>query len=53
MNKKKIIMWVAIAFVAFWIIGNPVGAAGTVNGGFDQLGTAAGSVQTFMANVLQ
>ncbi|MBA8827837.1 hypothetical protein FHX42_005244 [Saccharopolyspora lacisalsi] len=53
MDKKKILIYVAVGFVLFWIIGDPIGAANTVNDGQNWLGDAAGSMQTFLAGVFQ
>lgn len=48
MPTKKILIWVAIAFAAFYLFTQPVGAANAVGGAFSTVGDAFGSMITFL-----
>ncbi|MBT2211439.1 MULTISPECIES: hypothetical protein [Actinomadura] len=50
MNKKYVKL-VSIAFVAWYVISRPEGAARLVNGGLGSLGNAAESVSRFMSAI--
>ncbi len=45
---KKYIMWAAIAFVAFYLLSQPQGAASVVNSAASGLQSAANSLATFI-----
>lgn len=52
-NIKKILTWAGIALVLFFLISDPAGASGVVNGILGSLRTAAEAVITFMQNLFQ
>lgn len=45
---KKYLTWAAAAFVAFYMINQPEGAAKSVNSAANGLASAAGSLTTFL-----
>ncbi len=47
-NTKKYLTWIAIALVAFWILGDPTQAASTVEAGLRQLQELANKFITFL-----
>jgi hypothetical protein len=49
---KKFVGPILIVFVLFWILSNPGGAGGKVNGVVDSLHTAGSNMVTFMSTVL-
>lgn len=49
--NKKYLKWVAVAFVAWFLITNPTQAAATVNNALDGLGDAAQSLSQFMTGL--
>ncbi|GGU95694.1 hypothetical protein ACFHW2_15365 [Actinomadura sp. LOL_016] len=48
MPAKKYLTWAAVAFVAFYVVTQPDGAARSVESAAGGLADAAGSVITFM-----
>ncbi|WP_344902664.1 hypothetical protein [Actinomadura meridiana] len=48
MPAKKYMTWVAAAFVAFYVIQQPDGAAQSVENAANGLASAAGSLATFV-----
>ncbi|MEV4673236.1 MULTISPECIES: hypothetical protein [Actinomadura] len=48
MPAKKYMTWAAVAFVAFYVIQQPDGAAQTVETAANGLASAAGSLATFV-----
>lgn len=48
---KKYLGWAAIAFVIFFLVTNPTGAATIVQGTIHALGTAATSLSTFVTSL--
>ncbi|MQY05381.1 hypothetical protein [Actinomadura macrotermitis] len=48
MPAKKYLTWAAAAFVAFYMINQPEGAAKSVNSAANGLASAAGSLTTFL-----
>ncbi|WP_165966698.1 hypothetical protein [Actinomadura sp. 7K507] len=48
MPAKKYMTWVAVAFVAFYVINQPDGAAQSVESAASGIASAAGSVATFV-----
>ena len=48
MNTKRALQWIAIAFVVFYLLKDPNGAAGTVNNLFGKLGDAGDSLGQFV-----
>jgi hypothetical protein len=52
MRFKKVIAYVAIGFVAFYLFTRPTQAAGAVNGVFDGILAGANSLAVFFTNVL-
>ncbi len=47
-NTKKYLTWIAIALVAFWILGDPEQAASTVEAGLGKLQDLAEGFITFL-----
>lgn len=52
-NTKKYVTWIIIAFVLFFVLGQPEQAAGIVRSGIDGLESAAQSAITFMQSLFQ
>lgn len=52
MNLKKLVGFLVIIFVLFWIISAPASASGSVNGIVGNLKDAGNSMVTFMTNLL-
>jgi hypothetical protein len=52
MNLKKIVGFLVVIFVLFWIISQPSNASGSVNGLMGNLREAGNSMATFISNVL-
>ena len=50
-NTKKYVTWIIIAFVLFFVLGQPEQAAGIVRGGVGMLEDAAQSAITFMQSL--
>lgn len=48
MPAKKYLTWAALAFVAFYVIKQPDGAAQSVENAANGLASAAGSLATFV-----
>ena len=48
---KKILTWAGIAFVVYYMVTAPEGAANVVSGGVDWLKTAANSLGQFVSHV--
>jgi hypothetical protein len=46
---KKLLIWLVIAFAAFYLFTQPEGAANAVGGAFSAVGDAFGSVITFLS----
>ncbi|MBW8487003.1 hypothetical protein [Actinomadura parmotrematis] len=51
MPAKKYLTWAAAAFVAFYMISEPRGAAGAVDRAAGGLAAAAGSLSTFLGEL--
>ncbi len=51
MNLKTILGWLAVAFVVWWIIEDPTGAAHVVHNIGNLLTTAAHGISTFFASL--
>ncbi|WP_187437914.1 hypothetical protein [Actinomadura decatromicini] len=51
MPAKKYITWVAVAFVAFYVISQPDGAARSVESAATGLASAADSLATFVNGI--
>lgn len=51
MNAKKIVTWLAVAFVVFYLLSEPTGSADIVKGAIDGLGEAAGKMADFVGNL--
>lgn len=49
---KKYVKWGSIAFVVWYIVNRPDGAAGVVQGTLNGLGGAADSLSTFMTSAI-
>ncbi|MCD0448583.1 hypothetical protein LO762_05150 [Actinocorallia sp. API 0066] len=49
---KKYLKWGSIAFVVWYIVNRPDGAAGVVQGTLNGLGGAADSLSTFMTSAI-
>ncbi|WP_156935246.1 hypothetical protein [Pseudonocardia spinosispora] len=52
MNLKKLVGFVVVIFVLFWIISKPAQAGSSVNGVLGNLREAGNSVTTFITSVL-
>ena len=52
MNLKRIVGFVVVIFVLFWIISQPSSAGGTVNNVLGNLRDAGQSIVTFIRQVL-
>lgn len=50
-NAKKYLMWVALAFLAFYLFTQPAQSAGLVRSGFGLLQQGADSVVTFFESL--
>ncbi len=48
---KKLLIWVAIAFVAFYLVTQPTGAADAVKGAASGVESAFGSIITFFSSL--
>lgn len=48
MSTKKAVQWIAIAFVAFYLLSQPTNAAHTVNVALQQLGNAGNALGRFL-----
>jgi hypothetical protein len=48
---KKLLIWLVIAFAAFYLFTQPEGAAHAVGGAFSAVGDAFGSVITFLSTL--
>ena len=48
MKPKKILTWVAIAFVAYYLLSSPAGAAHVVHSAVNGLHNAGNSLATFV-----
>lgn len=45
---RKYLKYLVIAFIVFYVLSNPAGAAGTVHQAFGQLKVAGGQLTTFV-----
>lgn len=52
MQVKKVITYVAVAFVIFYLFTRPADAAAAVNGVFDGIVNGANQLAVFFTNVL-
>jgi hypothetical protein len=50
-KMKRVLIWVGVALVLFYVISNPVEASGDAKGLLGGLGDAADSIVTFMRNL--
>ena len=48
---KKVLMWLGIAFVIYYLATNPHGAANVVTGALDWLKSAGNSMAKFLNNI--
>ena len=51
MNLKRFLVWLAVAFVVFYIIQQPESSAEMVKGAGQALGDAASSVAAFISSL--
>jgi hypothetical protein len=51
MNLKKLVLFLVVIFVLFWIISRPDSASGSVNGLVGNLQEAGNSLVNFITNV--
>ena len=51
MNLKKLVGFLVVIFVLFWIISRPESASGSVNGIMANLRSAGTSMTTFITNI--
>ncbi|MEW2357907.1 MULTISPECIES: hypothetical protein [Thermomonosporaceae] len=51
MPAKKYFTWAAAAFVAFYVIKQPDGAAGSVRSAAEGIASAAGAMATFVTEL--
>ncbi len=51
-NLKKLLVWLAVAFVVFYVIQRPDDAAGIVRSAGAALGDAAQSLSTFVGSLV-
>jgi hypothetical protein len=49
---KKLLTWGAIAFVIFYLVTQPAGAAGVVHGAWHDLGTAGHALSQFVNSLV-
>ncbi|HEY9391347.1 MAG TPA: hypothetical protein VIR27_16480 [Mycobacteriales bacterium] len=52
MNVKKILTWLGIAFVAFYLLSSPQDSADLVKSAMGNLGTAADKVSQFVKSLV-
>ena len=52
MSLKKVISWVVVAFVVFYVIKNPENSADLVRGAGEALGSAASSLADFVGSLV-
>jgi hypothetical protein len=50
-KMKKVLMWLGIAFVIYYLATNPHGAANVVTGALDWLKSAGNSMAKFLNNI--
>jgi hypothetical protein len=50
-NLRKLVGFLVVIFVLFWIITSPSSASGSVNGVLANLHSAGTSIATFMTNI--
>jgi hypothetical protein len=48
---RKLLTWAVVAFVAFYLVSDPTGAAHFARSALDGLHTAAGSLSTFLTSI--
>ena len=48
---KKLLIWLAIAFVVFYLVTQPTGAADAVKGAASGVASAFGSIITFFSSL--
>ncbi|MBE9375709.1 hypothetical protein IQ251_14745 [Saccharopolyspora sp. HNM0983] len=53
MNMKKIVTWVVVAILLYFLFTSPASASNVVNGILNSLQGAAEAVITFMQNLFQ
>ena len=51
MNVKKAVMWLAVAFVVFYVLTQPGNAGNTVSSIFNGLQSAGNSLATFITSI--
>jgi hypothetical protein len=49
---KKLLTWGAVAFVVFYLVTQPAGAAGVIHGAWHILGSAGHGLSRFVNSVL-
>jgi hypothetical protein len=49
---KKLLTWGATAFVVFYLVTQPSGAAGMIHGAWHTLGTAGHALSTFVNSLV-
>ena len=52
MNVKKILVWLAVAFVLFYVIQKPEASADMVKSAGEALGSAASSIAAFVGSLV-
>ncbi|HEX5497025.1 MAG TPA: hypothetical protein VFX70_20880 [Mycobacteriales bacterium] len=52
MNVKRLLTWVGIAFVAFYLLSSPQDSADLVKGAVGNLGTAADKMAQFVKSLV-
>ncbi|SDC04649.1 hypothetical protein SAMN05660690_0330 [Geodermatophilus telluris] len=52
MNLKKILVWLAVAFVVFYVIQQPESSAAMVRNAGEALGDAASSLAAFVESLV-
>ncbi|WP_346619949.1 hypothetical protein [Blastococcus montanus] len=52
MNLKKVLTWVVVAFVVFYVIQEPNASADIVRGAGEALGEAASSLAEFVGSLV-
>ncbi|GAB3199605.1 hypothetical protein GCM10027261_29790 [Geodermatophilus arenarius] len=51
-NLKKVLVWLAVAFVVFYVIQRPEASADVVRGAGEALGSAASSIAAFVGSLV-
>ncbi|MGO9079219.1 MAG: hypothetical protein ACLQDY_09285 [Streptosporangiaceae bacterium] len=51
MNLKRVITWVIVIFIIYYLVSDPTGAAHAMNSALDGLKSAGRSLSTFVSNL--